>query len=574
MTDRRITELTPATLPLAGTEPTVVVQGGETRQAPASEFVSASQSRSANTFLAAPNGSAGAPTFRAIVAADVPTLNQNTTGSAATLTTSRNFSISGGGITASAVGFNGSAAVVLNASVDAGHITLARMANLAANSIIGNNTGSAATPVALTTAQTTAMLDLFSSALKGLVPASGGGTTNFLRADGTWAAPPGSGGGGTTTNAVTFNNGGAGAASGTTFDGSAARTISYNTIGAARAGAITAGDLTMATARLLGRTTAAPGAVEELTAAAARTFLNVADGASANSTDAALRDRATHTGTQAASTISDFNSAARAETEAMLVAGTNVTLTPSGSGATRQITIAASGGGGGSALGLWDYWEECWFGSNNVASPQYWVGTAISSGTNTTAVPTTAMAGYNRNGVFLRSSTTANGGFRYQTSSVTADYFGVISHKFRCAFRWLTPFFNTMVRIGYHDTTTSADATDGAYFEINAGLCTAKTANNNTRTTNATDITLSINVDYTFDIEVNAAGTEVRFRIYSGTNETPIFDVTNTTNIPTTSARGFGSGIVATESTTTASDIGILYMLGEGSIAAFNRARG
>ena len=36
----------------------------------------------------------------------------------------------------------------------------------------------------------------------------------------------------TTTNAATFNNGGAGAASGTTFDGSTARTISYNTIGA------------------------------------------------------------------------------------------------------------------------------------------------------------------------------------------------------------------------------------------------------------------------------------------------------------------------------------------------------
>lgn len=40
------------------------------------------------------------------------------------------------------------------------------------------------------------------------------------------------GGGGTTTNPITFNNGGAGAASGTTFDGSTARTISYNTVGA------------------------------------------------------------------------------------------------------------------------------------------------------------------------------------------------------------------------------------------------------------------------------------------------------------------------------------------------------
>jgi hypothetical protein len=43
-------------------------------------------SQTANTFLAAPNGSSGTPSFRTIVAADVPTLNQNTTGNAATAT--------------------------------------------------------------------------------------------------------------------------------------------------------------------------------------------------------------------------------------------------------------------------------------------------------------------------------------------------------------------------------------------------------------------------------------------------------------------------------------------------------
>jgi hypothetical protein len=43
-------------------------------------------SKTAGTFLAAPSGSAGAPTFRAIAATDVPTLNQNTTGTAANVT--------------------------------------------------------------------------------------------------------------------------------------------------------------------------------------------------------------------------------------------------------------------------------------------------------------------------------------------------------------------------------------------------------------------------------------------------------------------------------------------------------
>ena len=43
-------------------------------------------SKTANYVLAAPNGSSGVPTFRAIVAADIPTLNQNTTGTADNVT--------------------------------------------------------------------------------------------------------------------------------------------------------------------------------------------------------------------------------------------------------------------------------------------------------------------------------------------------------------------------------------------------------------------------------------------------------------------------------------------------------
>ena len=52
-------------------------------------------SKTANYILAAPNGAAGVPTFRAMVAADVPTLNQNTTGSAAKWTTARTESLTG-----------------------------------------------------------------------------------------------------------------------------------------------------------------------------------------------------------------------------------------------------------------------------------------------------------------------------------------------------------------------------------------------------------------------------------------------------------------------------------------------
>ena len=46
-----------------------------------------------------------------------------------------------------------------------------------------------------TEADQTAYLTEFTSTDKGLAPASGGGTTKYLRADGTWATPPGGGGG-------------------------------------------------------------------------------------------------------------------------------------------------------------------------------------------------------------------------------------------------------------------------------------------------------------------------------------------------------------------------------------------
>lgn len=235
------------------------------------------------------------------------------------------------------------------------------------------------------------------------------------------------------------------------------------------------------------------------------------------------------------------------------------------------MTAAASGGGGGSALGLHDWWIEYVFAHGNaVAGP--FLGAAISSGTNTTAVPAAAMQGFNPYGVFLRSSTTANGGYRYQTTFVN-DYFGVQSHKFRGRLLLTTQHTGVTVRLGYCDTVTNADATDGAYFEIVAGAVVAKTANNAARTTQGS-LALSLNTVYTFDIEVNAAGTSARFQIWAGTNTTAVFDQTIATNIPVTSARAFGAGIVATEASTTALDMLILYSMGFGTVEGCARARG
>jgi hypothetical protein len=72
----------------------------------------------------------------------------------------------------------------------------------------------------------------------------------------------------------------------------------------------------------------------------------IAEGATANQTDAYLLSRENHTGSQLASTISDFNASARDQTALQLVAGSNITLTPSGTGGTQTLTIAAAGSGG------------------------------------------------------------------------------------------------------------------------------------------------------------------------------------------------------------------------------------
>lgn len=63
------------------------------------------------------------------------------------------------------------------------------------------------------------------------------------------------------------------------------------------------------TATIKGRATAGVGAVEDLTAAQVRGLLGVAAGATANATDAELRDRATHVGEQAISTVTGLQTA-------------------------------------------------------------------------------------------------------------------------------------------------------------------------------------------------------------------------------------------------------------------------
>jgi len=70
--------------------------------------------------------------------------------------------------------------------------------------------------------------------------------------------------------------------------------------------------------------------------------ITISTTATANSTDAQLRDRSTHTGTQTASTISDFTEASQDAIGALFAAGTHTNATVTYDDANNKISVAAT----------------------------------------------------------------------------------------------------------------------------------------------------------------------------------------------------------------------------------------
>lgn len=104
----------------------------------------------------------------------------NITGNAATVTTNADLT---GPVTSV-----GNATTITDDAV-----TNAKLANVATATIKGRTTAGAGDPEDLTGTQATALLDVFTTVDKGLSPPSPGGTTQFMRADGSWATPPSAG---------------------------------------------------------------------------------------------------------------------------------------------------------------------------------------------------------------------------------------------------------------------------------------------------------------------------------------------------------------------------------------------
>ena len=238
-------------------------------------------SKTANQVLASPNGSAGVPTFRSLAANDIPTLNQNTTGSAGSVTNSLTLRADSGTTEGTdQYVFNGSSAKTLNL-IAGTNITITKAAG--SWTIAGAASGVTSVGLSLPNIFTVSNSPVTSTGTLTAVLASQ--TANqFL------AAPNGSPGAPTFRAIVaadipTLNQNTTGSAgsvvnalsvgatlaytSGTTYDGSTARTIGLATAG-------TAGTYTKVTTDTFGRVTSgaslASGDIPDISA----TYLTVA----------------------------------------------------------------------------------------------------------------------------------------------------------------------------------------------------------------------------------------------------------------------------------------------------------
>jgi hypothetical protein len=195
---------------------------------------------------------------------------------------------------------------------------------------------------------------------------------------------------------------------------------------------------------------------------------------------------------------------------------------------------------------------------------------AIASGTNSTA-PASGVTTANHPGVvLLRSSTTANSGYQYN-SKLDAFLLGA-GLNLEAVFWTPASFTNTTVRIGFLDTNSSTDATDGVYLELpGSGAAVCKAASNGTRTTSPTVATLSASTWYHLVIQI-VGPASATCTLYSDAGAS-LGSQTVTTNIPTATGRETGFGAVATNSGTTATDLVALDYLGYYYTAALQRGQ-
>lgn len=216
-------------------------------------------------------------------------------------------------------------------------------------------------------------------------------------------------------------------------------------------------------------------------------------------------------------------------------------------------------GGIGTASFAATRWDFADFHQIATTGNPPFVGEAVASGTISAAITGTALYSLGVGLVQLSSSTTANGGYRIQTVS---NYRNIGGFAFRCILAPTGAHTGVTMRLGFHDSVSSAAPVDGIYFEVNAGVAELKASRGSTVTTGAGSLVLSLDTMYTFDIDIVPANTSATGLIKDAAG-TLLFSTT-VMDIPNTAARLFNAGLVATEASTTARAMCVVDYMGLG----------
>lgn len=259
-----------------------------------------------------------------------------------------------------------------------------------------------------------------------------------------------------------------------------------------------------------------------------------------------------------------------------LVTSTDAGLAPASGGGTDNFLradgtwAAPAGGGGGTPLATWDWWYNTFLFKTAMVD-NLWTASAVAGATNTAALPVSRPF-FAPGGVFIRSSTTVSSGIRYATVAGLVNPFGIVSQKYRTQFLWKTSLTDRQGFFGWSNSVWVDFAPNYLVgFCHDGGVVYGKCKNVGTSSVTS-DYTLAVDVAYTFEIDVNEAGSSAQFRIYADQAATPVFDETLTVGIP--AANLMSPRWMVIENSTTASDIGILYSLGIGTVEGFEKWRG
>lgn len=222
------------------------------------------------------------------------------------------------------------------------------------------------------------------------------------------------------------------------------------------------------------------------------------------------------------------------------------------SGITTPLSISQGGNGNTQGSGLLNI-NRLMIGATDWSMNALGQTTWLNAGFGTTAGTSPSKSGSsNHPGITaITSSVAADSGYRYLTTIISFLLAGGETTEF--IFMPVTTT-NTVVRLGFMDSGSSAAVVDAVNINITATTLTGKTSAASSASTTGTTYTVSESTWYRAKIVVNANATRVDFYLYAA-NGSLLWTDYLTTNIPTTAGQETGHGVIAYNTGTSAVEI-------------------